>query len=690
MGKKTEKKVRPRALGVDNVELFDITCFSCQKHHKLLQDGQFHCKYCGVMCENCASEHQKTPKQAGHWADKIRLISHFETPVVPTFNFLEKCETHPKRRIKSFCLDHGALCCNDCTRDLHAGCTIDAIKTMCEDVLTEAEMVESKNELSDLRRRGKKAGNAKKQEIINMARQATLFENYVRDLRERINVMFDSMVAAIVKEKDEFCKAESQLIEKDATLCDDLGPMFEVAQKHLDEAYRGRKKEDMWIAMKKLEAMITHYDGIVTGVENDKSEVRFEFVPNASLQGILEAPENMGKMKVTSSRLYGNNTDLTSKRNDAPSIRNADSKFKPPWEGDDIKAHPSPWVKSTNLLSKSKTPLPDLIRHSLGPRPNSLPQGIRTARGTIMTRTSNGLVTPKVGKQSDKGYHLANNSKAKVIGEVFGPKNTNMKITYIGRKEIMADFDAELTSVTGSAFLPNGRLVLIDNHNKNLKLYSSEYEFLSGIALEERPWNVTSCYKTVVAVSYPYDQSVEIITTGMDMKIEAKIKTDRTCHGLAFHQVEKWLYIVCGSGKNAQIQAYSLDGHLRKVIIPKHGVFQEPVYIAITSDSKRMFVSDLDNGIVGFDTKSGDVICQFRNPDIKRYWDIKLDPDGHVFVLTTDPDCIYVLTGLHNGQLLKEFRPELSKPCSISYSPINKDLVITRWKVEEIEVYRFV
>ncbi|WAR00195.1 hypothetical protein MAR_024567 [Mya arenaria] len=682
MGKKTNKK-QPKALGVDGLELFDITCFSCKKNQKNIQDGKFHCRFCGVMCENCAGEHQKTPKKSGHWADKIKLLSHYEPPEIPTFHHVNKCEIHSKRRIKSYCLDHGALCCKECVRDFHADCVVEELHVMCENISKERDIVEARNELTDLKRRSNMTANSKKKEIVRMAKQAADFETYVKELREKINMMFDNMVAAILKEKEEFCKAETELILKDVEKLDNIIPIVDTASKSLNQAFSEGKREGMWIAMKKVEAVLTHYDEDVTNIENDKNEVKFQFIANASLQGILGAPENMGRLKITSSRLHGKNTDMIPRKIEQNPERN--SRFKPPWSGKAQKQNDTPWMTSTNLHSHARTQLPDLVTNQSRP---SSQDGHKTTKRTVMTRTPVGLYTPKEGTRTERKYGFINDPTNKVRGDMFGPTK-DVKLTYIGRKEIMADADPELTSITASAFLPNGRLVLVDNHNKTLKLFSAAYEFLAGVVLDERPWNVTSCYKTVVAVSYPYDKSVEIITTGMEMKIDGKIKTDRPCHGMGFHKVEKWLYIVCGSGKDAQIQAYSLDGYLRKVIIPKVGVLHEPCYLVMTSDSSRLFISDLENGIVGFDTRRGDVICQYKDPNIQKYWDLKIDSDGRLFVVTTDPDCIYVLMGEHNGQLVKEFLSG-NKPCSISYSPVNKDLVVTRWKVEELEVFRFV
>lgn len=337
-----------------------------------------------------------------------------------------------------------------------------------------------------------------------------------------------------------------------------------------------------------------------------------------------------------------------------------------------------PW-KINRIDSKGTLGLPRVTIPSKGGR-NASGIGLTTSRSPV------GATNKSRSRAGSSKYDFVD--KEKVSGPAFGPVK-NVKLTYIGRKEILLPSDPELTCVTDLTFLPNGRLVLVDNHNKTLKLYNGEFEFLSSIFLEERPWNVAHCYKSVVAVSYPFDNTVELITTGVDMKIEGKIKTDRSCHGMGFHSKEKWLYIACGKGAEAQIQAYSLEGYLRKVIIPEKGVFHEPCYVAISADYTKLFVSDLDNGIIGFDTKSGDLMCQYRDPKIKRYWDLTLDSDGRVYVVTTDPDCIYVLMGEHNGQLVTEFKAG-NKPCGLAYSPVIKSLVVTRWKAEDLEVLRFV
>ncbi|XP_045215895.2 uncharacterized protein LOC123566102 [Mercenaria mercenaria] len=671
MADKTPQK--PRGTGIDGVELFNMDCVVCKKN-KILTEAQYHCKYCGVMCENCSAKHQKTPKQTGHWAQKIKRIRQELPTSAPSFSSIKKCEHHPNRHIKGYCLDHGELYCNDCMRDRHFDCTVESVEVMSEDVSREPHMIDARNELEDLKRRNKMARNGKKDEIAHLQKQAEKFEAHLRQVRDKINVIFDDMLQAILRDKDAFCKAEEEIITKDISECTDVAPVLETASSNFDDSFRSGGKTEMWISLKKLQSVLNHYDEIVTKIENDKSEVKFEFVPSKHLKALLESPENIGTMKVTSSRLYGN--DVTLNTNKTETDPKGKTKLKLPWaKNGDIQQEP--W-KINRIDTKGVVGLPSVVTTPQIGRSSSV-VGLTTLKspdGKIKSRSRGG---------TSKHDYI---DKDKVTGPVFGPIK-NVKLTYLGRKEILISSDTELTCVTGSTFLPNGRLVLVDNHNKSLKLLNGEFELLSSTVFEERPWNVTHCYKSVVAVSFPYDNTVVLITTGQDMQNEGKIKTDRTCLGMAFHKTEKWLYIACGKGADAQIQAYSLEGYLRKVIIPKSGVFLEPCYMVMSADCTKLFVSDLYNGIICFNTKSGDLIYQYKDKKIKRYWDLALDTDGRVYVVTTGPDCIYVLMGDHNGQLVTEFRAG-NHPCSLSYSSIIKSLVVTRWKAEDVEVLRFV
>ena len=317
MGKPTNKSSeKPKALGTDGVELSDLTCARCKKQKKNIQDGQYHCTYCGVLCENCAAQHQKTPKEKGHWAQKLQRVNQDKGPNIPTFKHVMKCETHSKHRIKGYCLDHGQLCCNECVKMYHGLCAVESLDTMSVGVTRDSHMLDAHHELADLRRRCKRISQANHREIDNMVKQASAFEEHVKAIRDKLNLVLDNMVTAIMRDKDTFCEAEAKLIEKEVKGCDQFEDILAAVANNLDDAFKGDEQTDMWVAVKKLESIITHYDEQVVKMESDKGELKLVFVPNKSLVGLLEAPENVGKVRITSSRLYGNSNEMvTQKRN---------------------------------------------------------------------------------------------------------------------------------------------------------------------------------------------------------------------------------------------------------------------------------------------------------------------------------------------------------------------------------------
>ena len=59
-------------------------------------------------------------------------------------------------------------------------------------------------------------------------------------------------------------------------------------------------------------------------------------------------------------------------------------------------------------------------------------------------------------------------------------------------------------------------------------------------------------------------------------------------------------------------------------------------------------------------------------------WGIDCDAGGRVLVVTTDPDCLYLLHGQFNGRLLTELEGD-EKPCAVAYNT-TLGTVVTGWK----------
>ena len=125
------------ATGQDGVELFDKYCQSCRLKRQIVE-GQFHCKICGVLCEDCAYQHPKTPKKKKHWATRLELLVAPERH--PTFKYLDKCEIHPANKITAYCIDDAMLLCSDCITQEHETCGMESIENLAQNVNKEEDI----------------------------------------------------------------------------------------------------------------------------------------------------------------------------------------------------------------------------------------------------------------------------------------------------------------------------------------------------------------------------------------------------------------------------------------------------------------------------------------------------------------------------------------------------------------------
>ena len=630
---------RPKALGIDNEGLHDISCTGCKKF-KRERDGEYHCKYCGVLCEPCSSKHPKIPKKKSHWAVKIRMLEEERVIRKPTFNYVSKCEIHKTKLVLGYCLNCSDLVCNTCLKEEHKDCeVIENVERIAADIKREKEHQNARAELFDLLQRSKNSTKSKNKELQKLNKQSENIDKALHQTQVKLIDMVLDIITRYKTEKDKFYEKEHKSIQSEIDKCKNLAPVLENAVEKIDSAFHTGKQTDFWIALKKLEKIITDCEVTLDELENEPiTEAKFEFHPNTELERFLKNPESIGTLKLTPSKLpRTEEITLDSGEDNTTKIENK--------------------LRTTPGASGKRMPSGNKKTYS----PNS---SIKTTRGAKSVDTVEIDSVEKAGG--------------------------NTALEFIGMKEIKLDLDKTECCVTGSTFLTNGRLVLVDYNNQRLKLFNPEYELVCHKWFEDRPWDVTDLETEIIAVSFPFIKTIKIMKVCRDFVVQSEVRTEYKCHGVGYHKVDKTLWLACGEGKKTQLQVYGLDGIIKKIIIPKHGILQEPSYVIMGKDNSKFFVSDLKNGIVAFSTvKDCEVLFQYYDENIKKYWGIDCDAGDRVFVVTTDPDCLYMLHGQFNGRLLSELEGD-EKPCAVAYNAILGTLVVTWWKSQDIAVYKVV
>ena len=589
------------------------------------RDGTYHCKYCGVLCEPCSSKHPKIPKKKSHWAVKIRKLEEERIIRKPTFNYVAKCEIHKTKLVLGYCLNCSELVCNTCLKEEHKDCAV----------------IETVEKLAADVKREKEHQNARAElfHMIQRCKNGTKLKNKQLQKLNEQRESFDKVLH----------QTQTKLI--DMIL-------------HIMNEFKAEKEEYFGKKISIIMSEINQCKSIAPVLENAVEKIDDAFHTGKQID-LWIGLKKLDKI-IT-------DTEATLTGLDKNPLATAKYEFHPNKDLEEYLKNP----ESVGVIKHTKVQLNE--ETNADKLDNSSRKSVLNSGGGKSSGGSSSMKTVKALKLND---NVDTDSGETVKGKI------SLKLT--GMKEIKLDQDKTECCVTGCTFLPNGRLVLVDYNNQRLKLFNPEYDLVCHKWFEDRPWAVTDLETEIIAVSFPYIKTIKIMKACRDFVVQNEVRTEYKCHGIGYHSIDKTLWLACGEGKKTQLQVYGLDGIIKKIIIPKHGTLQEPSYVTMSKDNSIFYVSDLRNGIVAFSTvKDCEVLYQYHDDNIKQYWGIDSDKGGSVFVVTTDPDGLYMLHGQFNGRLLTELEGE-EKPCAVAYNATLGTVVVSWWKSQDIAVYKIV
>ncbi|XP_060081375.1 uncharacterized protein LOC132560716 [Ylistrum balloti] len=113
-------------------------------------------------------------------------------------------------------------------------------------------------------------------------------------------------------------------------------------------------------------------------------------------------------------------------------------------------------------------------------------------------------------------------------------------------------FNAKLPSdlrnclITGAAILTDGRVVLADTNNSNIKLFSSNFAFLNCISLLAPPFDIAETECNNIAVTFGKRNVIHFYEVNDKLPYEHEsISTDQPCYGMS--SGSDLLYVYCGN-----------------------------------------------------------------------------------------------------------------------------------------------
>ena len=221
-----------------------------------------------------------------------------------------------------------------------------------------------------------------------------------------------------------------------------------------------------------------------------------------------------------------------------------------------------------------------------------------------------------------------------------------------------------------------GQLILIDNHNSNVKLFSPDGELISSLPLSEKPWDVTVVDECTAAVSRSIWLSSQIVILdlgpGGQLSERRTISLDSDAWGITCYKNN--LIIACCDS----VIMINMEGELQWSTGPPEQLFVWPWYLTVGSGfgPATVVVSNWrKHTITVLDADSGKLIkvCDVEG---RMPAGITGDNCGTVYVLYSRTRDI----GVWSGEMVERYRTTPGQfdfyPWTICYSIRGQELIV--------------
>ena len=248
--------------------------------------------------------------------------------------------------------------------------------------------------------------------------------------------------------------------------------------------------------------------------------------------------------------------------------------------------------------------------------------------------------------------------------------------------EATSTMDERCAELTGGTFLQEERLILVDNANEKLKLFTLEGDLLSELELSSRPWDITCIPGGMAAVTLPEEKKILVVvaTSGDCITPVEQFTTIGKCYGIAYSYYTKELVVACDTPCDGQatVKVVSLLGQeIRDLRFDSNGdvMLTRPNYLATNPFNADVYVSDESNNSVTGITMKGEFRFKYSESYLKLPTGIAADNHGCVYVCGNGSCDIHQLS--RDGKRIRLLMDGLHHPRAISFDPYEERFLVT-------------
>ena len=247
-------------------------------------------------------------------------------------------------------------------------------------------------------------------------------------------------------------------------------------------------------------------------------------------------------------------------------------------------------------------------------------------------------------------------------------------------------FDREHCCITGCEFMENGKMLICDNANKKVKLFSKKFKCLSAQALHALPWDIAVINNEQAVVTIPDKKQLQflgIVNRKICLKHEKIL--DQNCWGVSSDAES--IYVTCWSREASEIIIMNHWGSSQRRLAI--GTFHTPWFVDRFAD--RLYVSDWGTYNVHCLTDHTAHSSSYRNSYLVGPLGVTHDPEGNVYVCGRDSNTVHQIS--RDGELRQIILREkdgVKQPLNICHRPADDKLVVTSWMCDKITIYKLI
>ena len=243
--------------------------------------------------------------------------------------------------------------------------------------------------------------------------------------------------------------------------------------------------------------------------------------------------------------------------------------------------------------------------------------------------------------------------------------------------------DQGVPRITGCTFMADGQLLVCDSENNNIKLLNSKFDIIDSLGLYTRPWDISAVDSVTAVITLPERKQLQFIDIVPFLKAGKQIQLDKRCYGVDV--VRDDIYVICHDNPgNAEIRVFDKNGtFIRKIPDVNNNLspLRYPYYIAVSTTSSKIYVSDWDTHTVRCISVDGSLVFNYKHDDLMYPRTVIPDVEGNILVCGEHSCNIHVVTstGQHHS-VLYTVQGRRDNGCrSLAYRLADRTLVIGLW-----------